>query len=121
MEPETAKLGSSLLVDSVKELAKKALIEVPERYVHPNIDPPILVNTDSLLPQLPIIELHKLLSEDLKELEKLDFACKDWGFFQVSIYIFSLLLFHFYMYVFFSHCFDPPTELHNKILLRIRG
>ena len=99
MEPETAKLGSSLLVDSVKELAKEALIKVPERYVHPNIEPPILFHKDTL-PQLPIIDLNKLLSEDVKELEKLDFACKEWGFFQVSIYIFSHLLFHFYVRVF---------------------
>lgn len=82
MEPETAKLGSSLLVDSVKELAKEALIKVPERYVHPNIEPPILFHKDTL-PQLPIIDLNKLLSEDVKELEKLDFACKEWGFFQL--------------------------------------
>ncbi|KAG5076185.1 hypothetical protein JHK82_054880 [Glycine max] len=82
MEPETAKLGSSLLVDSVKELAKEALIKVPERYVHPNIEPPILFHKDTL-PQLPIIDLNKLLSEDVTELEKLDFACKEWGFFQL--------------------------------------
>ncbi|XP_020239834.1 codeine O-demethylase isoform X2 [Cajanus cajan] len=80
MEPETAELG--LL--SVKELAKKALTKVPERYVIADIDPPILSNTNSL-PQLPVIDLNKLLAEELKgpELEKLDFACKEWGFFQL--------------------------------------
>ncbi|TKY69184.1 Thebaine 6-O-demethylase [Spatholobus suberectus] len=84
MEPETAKLGSSLLIPSVKELAKEALIKVPERYVHPDINPPILFNIDSL-PQLPIIDLNKLLSEEVQgpELDKLDLACKEWGFFQL--------------------------------------
>ncbi|TKY69183.1 SRG1 protein [Spatholobus suberectus] len=84
MEPETAELGSHLLIPSMKELAKEALAKVPERYVRPDIDPPILSNTDSL-PQLPIIDLNKLLAEEVKgpELEKLDRACKEWGFFQL--------------------------------------
>ncbi|KAK7308599.1 hypothetical protein VNO77_42218 [Canavalia gladiata] len=85
MEPETADLESSLLIpNSVKELAKKALTKVPQKYVCSDIDPPILSNTDSL-PQLPVIDLNKLFSEEVKgsELEKLDLACKEWGFFQL--------------------------------------
>ncbi|KAL2349076.1 hypothetical protein Fmac_003076 [Flemingia macrophylla] len=74
--------GASLLVPSVQELAKKPIIQVPERYVRPNQDPPILSNTTSL-PQVPIIDLQKLLSDDAIELEKLDHACKQWGFFQL--------------------------------------
>ncbi|XP_020239833.1 codeine O-demethylase [Cajanus cajan] len=85
MEPETEKIGSSLRIpSSVKELANEALIKVPERYVHPDIDPPILYNTESLS-HLPVVDLNKLLSEEVKgpELEKLDLACKEWGFFQL--------------------------------------
>jgi hypothetical protein len=79
-------LGSSVSFPSVKELIAKGLNNVPDRYVHRNIDPPIVSNTDSLQ-QIPIIDLSKLLSEEVKgpELEKLDIACKEWGFFQVSL------------------------------------
>ncbi|WJX10432.1 hypothetical protein P8452_01158 [Trifolium repens] len=77
-------LGSSDSFPSVKELIAKGLNNVPEIYVHRNIDPSIVSNTDSLQ-QIPIIDLSKLLSEEVKgpELEKLDIACKEWGFFQL--------------------------------------
>lgn len=80
------KLGTSLTVPSVQELAKQHITEVPERYVRPNQDPPVVSNTTSL-PQVPVIDLNRLLSEDGTELEKLDHACKQWGFFQVWIII----------------------------------
>ncbi|XP_047147551.1 thebaine 6-O-demethylase-like [Vigna umbellata] len=83
MEAEIAEIGSN---PSVKELAKEALSKVPERYVLPNIDPPILFNTHSLSDQIPVIDLAKLfLPQELKppELENLHLACKQWGFFQV--------------------------------------
>ncbi|KOM46231.1 hypothetical protein LR48_Vigan06g153700 [Vigna angularis] len=78
MEPEEPKLGSSLLTESVKEIA------TTERYFQPEIHPSISFNTDSL-PQLPVIDLNKLLSEEVKgsELQKLHLACKQWGFFQL--------------------------------------
>lgn len=85
--------GTSLLVPSVQELAKQPIIEVPERYVRPNQDPPILSNTTSF-PGVPVLDLHKLLSQDEIELEKLDHACKQWGFFQVPLF-FSFNLFYF--------------------------
>ncbi|XP_014519780.1 probable 2-oxoglutarate/Fe(II)-dependent dioxygenase [Vigna radiata var. radiata] len=74
MEAEIAEIGSN---PSVKELAKKALSKVPERYVLPNIDPPILSKSD----QIPVIDLANLFLPP--ELEKLHLACKQWGFFQV--------------------------------------
>ncbi|PNY02142.1 protein SRG1-like [Trifolium pratense] len=81
MEPLT-----SILVPSVQELAKEPLTNVPERYVRPDQDTVVLSNTTSL-PQIPVIDLGKLLSQDLNlkghELEKLHYACKEWGFFQV--------------------------------------
>ncbi|KAL5123471.1 Protein SRG1 [Glycine soja] len=89
--------GTSCLVPSVQELAKQPIIEVPERYVHANQDPHILSNTISL-PQVPIIDLHQLLSEDPSELEKLDHACKEWGFFQLI-----------------NHGVDPPVVENMKI------
>lgn len=92
MDPEIVKkLGSSLLVPSVQELAKQGITKVPERYVRPNEDPCVEYDTTSL-PQVPVIDLSKLLSEDdAAELEKLDHACKEWGFFQVWMIIIGLL------------------------------
>ena len=77
------KLGTSLLVPSVKELLKQPIAKVPERYVQQNQDPCVVSSTISL-PQVPVIDLKKLLSEeDGTELQKFDHACKEWGFFQV--------------------------------------
>ncbi|XP_024640297.1 protein SRG1 isoform X2 [Medicago truncatula] len=76
------KFGSSILVPSVQELAKQPNTEIPEQYLHPNQDPINVSNTTSLQ-QVPVIDLSKLLSEDATELEKLDQACKEWGFFQL--------------------------------------
>ncbi|MED6108995.1 hypothetical protein PIB30_029469 [Stylosanthes scabra] len=75
-------IGTSKIVPSVQELAKKPISEIPDRYVRPNQDPLIVSNTTSL-PQVPVVDLSKLLFSDLSELEKLDHACKEWGFFQL--------------------------------------
>nr|AFK39688.1 unknown [Lotus japonicus] len=76
------KLGTSLAVPSVQELAKQPITKVPEQYVRPNQEPPVISNTTSL-PQVPVIDFNKLFSDDGAELEKLDHACKEWGFFQL--------------------------------------
>jgi len=77
---------TSILVPSVQELAKEPLTKVPDRYVLQDQETGLLSNTTSL-PQVPVIDLAKLLSQDINlkrhELEKLHYACKDWGFFQV--------------------------------------
>lgn len=77
-----SKFGTSILVPSVQDLAKQLSTQVPEQYLHPNQDPIVVSNATSLQ-QVPIIDLSKLLSEDAFEVEKLDHACKEWGFFQV--------------------------------------
>ncbi|XP_029128406.1 protein SRG1 [Cajanus cajan] len=75
-----SKFGASLLVPSLQELAKEPITKVPEQYIRPNLD----TQTDTTsLPQVPIIDLSKLVSGDLDELERLDHACKEWGFFQL--------------------------------------
>ncbi len=100
MEQKLTNLGSSLPVPCVQELAKETFTTVPPRYVRVDQDPPIVSNTSSL-PQVPIIDMQKLLSKDLivveTELEKLHHACKHWGFFQVHIFI-SRSLFGLYFY-----------------------
>jgi len=75
---------TSILAPSVQELAEQGITKVPEQYLQPNQDSILVSNTTSL-PQLPIIDFDKLLCEDAIELEKLDNACKEWGFFQVGI------------------------------------
>ncbi|KAK2634475.1 hypothetical protein Ddye_029267 [Dipteronia dyeriana] len=75
---------TTLAFPFVQELAKKPLTSVPPRYVHPDQDPPI-ISLDSSSPQVPIIDMQRLLSEDFmdSELQKLDQACREWGFFQL--------------------------------------
>jgi hypothetical protein len=86
MDSESVKkLGTSLTVPSVQELIKKPITKVPERYIQQNQEPHVVSSIISL-PQVPVIDLNKLLTEeDGTELEKLDHACKEWGFFQVCI------------------------------------
>ncbi|XP_020204544.1 protein SRG1 [Cajanus cajan] len=77
-----SKFGASLnlSVPTLQELAKEPITKVPEQYLRPNLD----TQTDTTsLPQVPIIDLSKLVSGDVDELEKLDHACKEWGFFQL--------------------------------------
>ncbi|KAI4313620.1 hypothetical protein L6164_026583 [Bauhinia variegata] len=83
----------SLPVPCVQELAKEPLVRVPERYVRTDLDTSVVSDTSSL-PQVPVIDLSKLLSDDLHghELKKLDYACKEWGFFQLVNHGVSLSL-----------------------------
>ncbi|KAJ1430556.1 Oxoglutarate/iron-dependent dioxygenase [Sesbania bispinosa] len=76
---------TSLVVPSVQEIVNGTLTKVPERYVRPHHERPIISTITTPLPQVPVIDLSKLLSQDLKgpELEKLHSACKHWGFFQL--------------------------------------
>ena len=77
-------LRDSLPVPCVQELVKSSPSTVPHRYIRPDQDPPFVFTDTSA--QVPVIDLHKLLSssncED-PELDKFHHACKDWGFFQV--------------------------------------
>ncbi|KAK4858339.1 hypothetical protein QYF36_014909 [Acer negundo] len=84
METKATSFGGSLPVPCVQELANRSLTSVPPRYVHIDKDPPI-ISLNSSSPQVPVIDMQKLLSEDFKDLElhKLDCACKEWGFFQL--------------------------------------
>ncbi|KAI3456078.1 hypothetical protein Pfo_012741 [Paulownia fortunei] len=84
MESNLTKLGSSLKVPIVQELAKEKLATVPSRYVRLDHDHPIPSNLSSL-PEIPVIDMQKLLDTDLmdSELDKLHNACQEWGFFQL--------------------------------------
>ncbi|KAK1423668.1 hypothetical protein QVD17_18975 [Tagetes erecta] len=79
-------LGVSLPVPSVQELiTKEPLTKVPPRYIRPDQDSRIIPSPPSSTPQVPIIDMERLLSQDLvqSEVEKLHLACRDWGFFQL--------------------------------------
>ena len=56
MKSEVAKLGSSLLVPYVQELAKKSLTKVPPRYICTDEGPAILFDKNSV-PQIPVIDM----------------------------------------------------------------
>ncbi|KAL3345033.1 hypothetical protein AABB24_024139 [Solanum stoloniferum] len=73
--------GKSLLVPSVQELAKQHQTNIPSRYVRSEQESPVI----SAAASVPIIDLQKLISGDSmdSELQKLHFACQQWGFLQV--------------------------------------
>ncbi|KAF3624370.1 putative protein SRG1-like [Capsicum annuum] len=81
-EANSRKLGSSLKVPVVQELAKQQLAAVPLRYIRDDIEKPVLFS--SIFPQVPVIDMEKLLAsngdDNDSELERLHFACKEWGF-----------------------------------------
>ena len=77
--------GTSLLVPSVQELAKEKLSAVPPRYIqHEDL---VISDAD----HVPVIDMQRLLSTEsgTSELAKLHHACKEWGFFQVSLLLLS--------------------------------
>ncbi|KAJ7978989.1 Protein SRG1-like [Quillaja saponaria] len=73
------------LCSTNNSIFESLFLTVPLLYVRFDQDPPIISKT-TCLPEVPIIDLTKLFSEDYKdfELEKLHSACKNWGFFQIT-------------------------------------
>ncbi|KAL5715837.1 hypothetical protein ACHQM5_017605 [Ranunculus cassubicifolius] len=80
---ETVTFGKSLIVPSVQELARGKIDIVPPRYIRSDQDAITLSDSSSSLTSVPIIDMETLLSGSKEELEKLDSASRDWGFFQV--------------------------------------
>ncbi|XVF40228.1 hypothetical protein PTKIN_Ptkin01aG0094900 [Pterospermum kingtungense] len=84
---EPPKLGGSMLVPSVQELAKEHLTKLPSRYLRTDDEDPPFSSIAKFESQVPVIDMQKLSSTDLKvlelELEKLHHSCKEWGFFQL--------------------------------------
>ncbi|XP_027086698.2 oxoglutarate-dependent flavonoid 7-O-demethylase 1-like [Coffea arabica] len=69
VDPKTRKLGGSLNVPFVQELAKKNPFSVPTRYIRPDKDQYSTISNSSA------VEVSDL------ELQKLHSTCKEWGFF----------------------------------------
>ncbi|XP_010540138.1 PREDICTED: protein SRG1-like [Tarenaya hassleriana] len=89
MEVEGKRQWSSLIVPSVQELVKdhENNADVPPRYVRWS-DPDKadeIVDGFGPRPEIPIIDMNRLCSESAmdSEIQKLDFACREWGFFQL--------------------------------------
>ncbi|XP_062096715.1 codeine O-demethylase-like [Humulus lupulus] len=119
------KLGSSLPVPLVQELAKEitTIDAVPQRYLRPDLHQDSLFNTinntSSSSSQLliPVIHFNNLLSSDKflmeSELQKLHLASKDWGFFQLVDHGVSPLLVEDVKSR-IKEFFDMPMEEKNK-------
>lgn len=73
----------SVPVPNVQEMVKKDPLHVPERYVRNQEDGPLTNDMSHLSSEIPVIDLSLLSAGDNEELNKLDLACKEWGFFQV--------------------------------------
>ncbi|XP_062096713.1 protein SRG1-like isoform X2 [Humulus lupulus] len=119
------KLGSSLPVPLVQELAKEIINTVPQRYQRPDQDPPFntINNTSSSSSSsssqllIPVIHFNNFLSSDKflmeSELQKLHLASKDWGFFQLVDHGVSPLLVEDVKSR-IKEFFDMPMEEKNK-------
>ncbi|CAH2067823.1 unnamed protein product, partial [Thlaspi arvense] len=86
MESEGERQWSSLLVPSVLEIVKeKNFTTVPPRYLRSDQDTTGILDDSSLSSEIPVIDMKRLCSVSAmdSELEKLDFACQNWGFFQL--------------------------------------
>uniref|UniRef100_A0A7N2LB35 Thebaine 6-O-demethylase n=1 Tax=Quercus lobata TaxID=97700 RepID=A0A7N2LB35_QUELO len=70
----------SLPVASVQELAIQKLDMVPLRYVRDDLDQTTPSNPSL---RVPLIDMNKLVNPEFreKELQKLRFACQEWGVF----------------------------------------
>ncbi|XP_022935942.1 protein SRG1-like [Cucurbita moschata] len=78
----TSRFGGSILVPSVQELAKQPIIEVPSRYIRPDLHSFPIVSAASEIPVIDMSNFHSDASMH-SELARLHSACKNWGFFQL--------------------------------------
>ncbi|XP_075482141.1 oxoglutarate-dependent flavonoid 7-O-demethylase 1-like [Primulina tabacum] len=82
MKSELQKLGGSLKVASVQELAKEISTTIPKQYVRFDEKESILSNV-SFSTEIPVIDMQKLDGDSKVELDKMHNACREWGFFQL--------------------------------------
>ncbi|KAM5560175.1 2-oxoglutarate-dependent dioxygenase 11-like [Rosa sericea] len=74
---------------NVQELVRSNPLKIPEKYLLKNIDqqdkPKSIANTshDFSSDDIPVIDFSLLSSGHEEELNKLDLACEEWGFFQL--------------------------------------
>ncbi|KAL0723689.1 hypothetical protein Bca4012_038288 [Brassica carinata] len=88
MEDKGETQWSSIIVPSVQEMVNdKIITTVPPRYVQSDQDKSGVTDGSGLLLEIPIIDMKRLCSstamDSHSEVQKLDLACKDYGFFQL--------------------------------------
>ncbi|GKU92972.1 hypothetical protein SLEP1_g6621 [Rubroshorea leprosula] len=85
MESKVMELGSSLPVPCIQELVKELDTAIPPRYIRPEQQQQQIVSDADSMLKIPVIDMQSLLSGGSMEAElaKLDFACREWGFFQL--------------------------------------
>lgn len=87
--PAAVRIGH---VEDIQELRRVSPAFVPERYVRAPEERPAAVAAAAVVGpgDVPVIDMSKLGSKwhAADELQKLAAACKEWGFFQVYIYIY---------------------------------
>ncbi|KAK0592597.1 hypothetical protein LWI29_022056 [Acer saccharum] len=83
-EDEGLGWGKSLPVPSVQEMVRKDSQSVPERYIQEHNNRPLDSEFSPDLCEIPIINFSLLANGDEEEQRKLDIACKEWGFFQIT-------------------------------------
>ncbi|KAE8703338.1 Protein SRG1 [Hibiscus syriacus] len=66
-------------------MAKEPSTSIPSRYLRSDIEKAVVPDADRVL-QIPVIDMQKLVTggPNNSEIEKLDFSCKEWGFFQLA-------------------------------------
>ena len=82
-----ASLGRSLAVPNVQALAATmdGTSEIPDRYIRQEAESEPVERADRY--ELPVVDLGLLLNPEVcqEEFARLEFACREWGFFQVRI------------------------------------
>ncbi|WMV15690.1 hypothetical protein MTR67_009075 [Solanum verrucosum] len=69
-------------VPSVQEMAKNKLVTIPSRYVREDQDRSNVASSNNK--EVPVIDMQRLINDSMNlELNKLHFAAKEWGFFQL--------------------------------------
>ncbi|KAK6933142.1 Non-hem dioxygenase N-terminal domain [Dillenia turbinata] len=76
--------GKSLPIPSFQEMVRNDPHSVPERYVQEGKARPSIDELSPLSSEVPVIHFSLLAKGDEDERRKLDFACMNWGFFQVT-------------------------------------
>ncbi|XVF08126.1 hypothetical protein REPUB_Repub06bG0198900 [Reevesia pubescens] len=80
---EAPTYAPSIPVPNVQELVREDPLQVPQRYIRDLEDRPKGTDMSHLSSLIPVIDLSLLLMGNEEELNKLDMACQQWGFFQV--------------------------------------
>jgi hypothetical protein len=84
---EAPTFAPSLPVPNVQEMVKTNPLQVPKRYVRNQEEMEKVNYTPHLSSEIPVIDLTLLSNGNTEELLKLEIACREWGFFQVTLEI----------------------------------